>query len=88
MVNEHYRKFTSETILNSSCFGNTVNVIEFICYFRQEDVLDTDLSQATAVVSFLVPRHLKLIKPKLGILKSLIQYYRTKLGLNDCLKCS
>ena len=28
--------------------------------------MDTDLSGATAVVSFLVPRHLKLIKPKLG----------------------
>jgi hypothetical protein len=60
-----------------------MNVIEFICYFRQEDVLDTDLAQATAVVSFLVPRHLKLIKPKLGILKSLIQGFRTKHGLMD-----
>jgi hypothetical protein len=60
-----------------------MNVIEFICYFRQEDVLDTDLSQATAVVSFLVPRHLKLIKPKLGILKSLTQGLKTKHGLKD-----
>ena len=60
------------------------NVIEFfICYFRQEDVMDTDLAQATAVVSFLVPRHLKLIKPKLGILKSLTEGYKTKHGLMD-----
>ena len=33
--------------------------------FRQEDVAVTDLSQATAVVSFLVPRHLKSLKSKL-----------------------
>ena len=33
--------------------------------FRQEDVAITDLSIATTVVSFLVPRHLKSLKPKL-----------------------
>ena len=33
--------------------------------FQVEDVLNTDLSKATAVVSFLVPRHLKLLKSRL-----------------------
>eukprot|EP00092_Neocalanus_flemingeri_P018065 GFUD01019550.1.p2 GENE.GFUD01019550.1~~GFUD01019550.1.p2 ORF type:complete len:188 (-),score=54.27 GFUD01019550.1:5-568(-) len=33
--------------------------------FEVKDVLNTDLSQATAVVSFLVPRHLKLLKTRL-----------------------
>ena len=33
--------------------------------FRLEDVGDTDLDQATAIVSFLVPRQLKLLQPKL-----------------------
>ena len=33
--------------------------------FRQEDVAVTELSEATTVVSFLVPRHLKSLKPKL-----------------------
>ena len=33
--------------------------------FRREDVAVTDLTIATTVVSFLVPRHLKSLKPKL-----------------------
>merc|ERR1712179_330842 len=33
--------------------------------FSVEDVQSTDLSRATAVASFLVPRHLKLIRQKL-----------------------
>ena len=32
---------------------------------RVEDVAVTDLGPATAAVSFLVPRHLKLLRPKL-----------------------
>ena len=39
--------------------------VEHLVTFRQEDVANTDLSQATAVVSFLVPRHLKSLKHKL-----------------------
>ena len=39
--------------------------VDHLVTFRQEDVADTDLSQATTVVSFLVPRHLKSLKPKL-----------------------
>ena len=33
--------------------------------FKVEDVSVTDLTKATVVVSFLVPRHLKLLKKKL-----------------------
>ena len=36
-----------------------------LCNFQVQDVLDTDLSRSTAVVSFLVPRHLKLLKSRL-----------------------
>ena len=39
--------------------------VDHLVTFRQEDVADTDLSQATTVVSFLVPRHLKSLKQKL-----------------------
>ena len=39
--------------------------VDHLVTFRQEDVADTDLSQATTVVSFLVPRHLKSLKHKL-----------------------
>ena len=39
--------------------------MDHLVTFRVEDVEDTDLSEATVVVSFLVPRHLKLLKPKL-----------------------
>ena len=39
--------------------------LEDLVTFRQEDVADTDLSRATTVVSFLVPRHLKSLKQKL-----------------------
>ena len=39
--------------------------VDHLVSFRQEDVADTDLSQATTVVSFLVPRHLKSLKHKL-----------------------
>ena len=39
--------------------------VSAIVDFKVEDVLDTDLSKATAVVSFLVPRHLKLLKSRL-----------------------
>ena len=39
--------------------------VEHLVSFRQEDVALTDLSQATAVVSFLVPRHLKSLRHKL-----------------------
>ena len=39
--------------------------VDDLVRFRVEDVMITDLSQASAVVSFLVPRHLKLIKTKL-----------------------
>jgi len=33
--------------------------------WRVEDVLETDLSQATAITSFLVPRQLRQVQPKL-----------------------
>ena len=39
--------------------------VDHLVTFRKEDVADTDLSQATTVVSFLVPRHLKSLKHKL-----------------------
>ena len=39
--------------------------VSHLVTFAVEDVMATDLSRATAVVSFLVPRHLKLLKPKL-----------------------
>ena len=39
--------------------------LDHLVTFRVEDVENTDLSEATVVVSFLVPRHLKLLKPKL-----------------------
>ena len=39
--------------------------VDHLVSFRQEDVAHTDLSQATTVVSFLVPRHLKSLKHKL-----------------------
>jgi len=45
-------------------FSQTAEVANMV-KFEVKDVLDTDLSQATAVVSFLVPRHLKLLKSRL-----------------------
>lgn len=39
--------------------------LQHMVSFSVEDVMVTDLTKATAVVSFLVPRHLKLLKPKL-----------------------
>ena len=39
--------------------------VDSLVSWEVKDVLDTDLGQATAVVSFLVPRHLKLLKTRL-----------------------
>jgi len=54
-----------EELVNIATENASVANVQQLVHFRKEDVLDTDLSPATVVVSFLVPRHLKLIKTKL-----------------------